>query len=180
MSELFDILNEDGNFIGKREERDVAHKNGLWHRAVVVFIVNSKKQVLLQRRSAQKKFWPNMLDVSVGGHCDAGEFGFEAAIRETREELGLKIEAQQLVFLGCTRSHVVKKDAVDNMFNEFYVAFADVDPNSLNLQKEEVSEVKYVSAKALEKLMNEGYKELTPKVEAYEFLLRYMKKEDKR
>ena len=180
MKEFFDILDENGAYTGKTEERDVAHKNGLWHRAVVVFLVNSKNQVLLQRRSAMKKFWPNMLDVSVGGHCNAGEFGFEAAIRETREEIGVEIERKQLVFLGCTRSHVVKKDTVDNMLNEFYVAFVDVDPLSLKLQEEEVSEVKYFSAKEIEKMMKEGYVQLTPKVEAYEFLLEFLKKEKKK
>ena len=176
MAEVFDILDENGKYTGRVAERDVAHQNGLWHRAVVVFLINDKNQVLLQRRSATKKFWPNMLDVSVGGHCDAGEFGFEAAIREAAEELGVKIEREQMVFLGSTRSQVVKKDAVDNMYNEFYVACVNVDPRTLRLQTEEVSEVKMVTLDELKRMMNDGYQELTPKAESYEFLVRYMTK----
>ena len=50
MEELFDVLNEKGEYTGKIETREKCHKDGLWHKAVVVFIINSKGQVLLQRR----------------------------------------------------------------------------------------------------------------------------------
>lgn len=91
MEEIFDILDENGNYQNRTASRDEAHSEGLWHRAVVVFLVNSKNQVLLQRRSPLKKKWPNLLDVSAGGHSNAGEFGFETAIRETFEELGVRV-----------------------------------------------------------------------------------------
>ena len=32
-----------------------------------------------------------MWDVTVGGHVDSGEFGRQALIRETKEELGIEI-----------------------------------------------------------------------------------------
>lgn len=50
MEELFDVLNEKGEYIGKVETRKKCHKEGLWHKAVYIFIINSKGQVLLQRR----------------------------------------------------------------------------------------------------------------------------------
>ena len=90
MSEYFDVLNEKGEYTGKVESRDVCHKEGLWHKAVAVFVVNSKGQVLLQKRSAKKKMWPNMWDITAGGHVDSGEFGFESIIREIKEELVIK------------------------------------------------------------------------------------------
>lgn len=55
MEEYFDVLNEKGEYIGKTETRAKCHKEGLWHKAVVVFIINSKEQVLLQKRSANKR-----------------------------------------------------------------------------------------------------------------------------
>lgn len=33
-----------------------------------MFMINSKVQVLLQKRSANKKLWPNMWDMTAGGH----------------------------------------------------------------------------------------------------------------
>lgn len=176
MSELFDILDENGNYTKTQEERRVAHSTGLWHRAVVVFIVNSKNEVLLQRRSPLKRKWANLLDVSAGGHTNAGEFGYETAIRETFEELGFKIKKQDLTFIGCTKNAFKSGDIVDNMFNEYYIVNAEVDLSTLNLQKEEVSEIKFVTLTELKNMMSSGYRELTPKVEAYEFLLKYMQK----
>ena len=161
--EQFDILDENGNYTGKTESRDFAHSKGLWHRAVVVFLVNSKNQVLLQRRSPSKKKWPNMLDVSAGGHCLAGEFGYQAAIRETAEELGVKVKQKDLTFLGCTKSSFAKGDITDNMFNDYYVAFANVKPSKIKLQTEEVCEAKYVTLAELKAYMTAGYKELPPR-----------------
>ncbi len=59
MEELFDVLDEKGNYTGKVETREKCHKEGLWHKAVALCIINSKNEVLLQRRSANKKLWPN-------------------------------------------------------------------------------------------------------------------------
>ena len=54
---------------------------------VYAFIIDDNKNVLLQKRSNTKKLWPNMWDVTVGGHVDSGEFGRQALIREVKEEL---------------------------------------------------------------------------------------------
>lgn len=67
--------------------RNGCHTEGLWHRAVYGFVIDKNKNVLLQKRSASKKAWPNMWDVTVGGHVDAGEFGRQALIREAKREL---------------------------------------------------------------------------------------------
>lgn len=85
--EYFDVLNEKGIYTGEVKTREECHEKGLWHKAVVVFIINSKNQVLLQKRSKQKKLWPDMWDITAGGHVDSGEFGFQAIIRECKEEL---------------------------------------------------------------------------------------------
>ena len=56
MEEKFDILLENGEFSGKVETRSECHKLGLWHKAVALFIINTKNEVLLQKRSANKTF----------------------------------------------------------------------------------------------------------------------------
>ena len=76
--EIFDVLNEYGEFTGKTATREECHKKGYWHRAVYAFIIDDKGNVLLQKRSASKKLWPNLWDVTVGGHVDSGELGRQA------------------------------------------------------------------------------------------------------
>ena len=85
MAEYFDVLKENGEYEGRIETREICHEKGLWHKAVAMFMINSKGQVLLQKRSANKKMWPNMWDMTAGGHVLAGDFGFEAIIREIQE-----------------------------------------------------------------------------------------------
>ncbi len=177
MEEYFDILDENANYLNQIATRDEAHKKGLWHRAIVVFIVNKKGEVLLQRRSANKKMWPNMWDVSVGGHCLSGEFGFETAIRETHEELGLEVRTEQLLYIGISRSSRTIKDIKDNMFNEYFVAFLDFNPSTLTLQKEEVSMASFINVKQLKNMMN-SENELTPKQDAFETIIRFLDKQN--
>ena len=87
--EYFDILNEFGEFTGKVMDRDTCHKEGFWHRAIYGFIINNDGDVLLQRRSKTKKLWPDLWDITAGGHVLTGEFGEQALIREVKEETGI-------------------------------------------------------------------------------------------
>ena len=116
MEEYFDVLNEKGEYTGKIETREKCHREGLWHKAVVVFIINSKGQVLLQKRSANKKMWPNTWDVTAGGHVLAGEFGFQSILRECEEELGIKLNKNDITFIGAGISTNIKGNIVNNHF----------------------------------------------------------------
>lgn len=91
MEEIFDVFNEKGEYLNQTASREVCHSKGLWHKAVTVFIINSKEQVLLQKRSPNKKLWPNCWDITAGGHVLSGEFGFQSIIREVEEELGFTL-----------------------------------------------------------------------------------------
>jgi len=61
---------------------------------------SEKLKILLQTRNKNKRVWPGYLDVSAAGHIDFGEEPLESALRETREELGLEIAADNLAFIG--------------------------------------------------------------------------------
>ncbi len=179
MKEYFDVLNEKGNYTGEVETRDNCHKEGLWHKAVVVFIINSKNQVLLQRRSKNKKLWPNMWDVTAGGHVLAGEFGFQAIIRECEEELGIKLDKKEITFIGLSTSSKIKGDIVNNHFNEYYVVNKDIDETKLKLQEEEVSEVKWMDKDEIIKRIKNNYNEITDKEGCWEYLIKYYEWKDK-
>ncbi len=173
MEEFFDVLNENGNYTGKVESRKKCHKEGLWHKAVVVFIINSKNQVLLQRRSPNKRMWPNMWDVTAGGHVLAGEFGFQSIIREAKEELGIELDKNEMIFLGASISTNIKGDIVNKHFNEYYVVNKDLDEKKLTLQKEEVSEVKWINKDEIIKRIRDNYNEITDKEGCWEYLIKY-------
>ena len=179
MEELFDVLNERGEYTWKIEAREKCHKDGLWHKAVVGFIINSKDQVLLQKRSATKKLWPNTWDVSAGGHVLAGEFGYEALIRECKEELNIKLKKEDLTFIGATSSSNEKGDIINNHYNEDYIIRKDIDLSTIKLQKEEVSDVKWMDKDEIIKRIKNNYDGITNKTGCWECLIKYYEWLDK-
>ena len=70
--ELLDIADEYGNLTGEVMDREKVHDLNLLHWEVAVFIINDKKQVLLQKRAATKRFNPNKWGLCAG-HVDSGE-----------------------------------------------------------------------------------------------------------
>lgn len=173
MEEYFDVLNEKGEYTGIIETREKCHKEGLWHKAVVVFIINSKGQVLLQKRSANKKMWPNMWDITAGGHVLTGEFGFEAIIREAKEELGINLSKDDMTFIGSSISTNIKGDIINKHFNEYYIANKDIDETKLKLQEEEVSDVKWIEKDEIIKRIKDNYNGITDKEGCWEYLVKY-------
>jgi len=180
MEELFDVLNESGRYTGKIETREICHKEGLWHKAVVVFVINSKGQVLLQKRSANKKLWPNMWDMTMGGHVLAGEFGFEAGIREAKEELGIELKQNEMIFIGSVISTDIKGDIINKHFNEYYITHKDIDITKLELQEEEVSGVKWMDKEEIIARIKNNFDGITDKTGCWEYLVKYYEWRDKK
>ena len=104
--EYLDIVDEENNLTGEIEERDVIHKKGLWHREISVWIMNQNGDVLLQKRSAKKKQGANKWS-TCAGHVDVGEEPKMTAIRELQEELGIKVQEDELKYLFTEKVAVV-------------------------------------------------------------------------
>ena len=142
-------------------------------RGVIDVIINNKKEVLLQRRSPNKKMWPNMWDITAGGHVLSGEFGFQSIIRECKEEIGIILDKRDITFIGCSISTNIKGDIINNHFNEYYIAKKEIDLNSLKLQREEVSEVKWMDKEEIINRIKENYNGITDKEGCWEYLIKY-------
>jgi len=88
--EIFDVVNERDEVTGQLPRREV-HRLGLRHRAVHVLLFNRAGQIFLQKRSMRKDMWPGAWDSSASGHLDTGEDYDTCAVRELREEIGLRV-----------------------------------------------------------------------------------------
>ena len=77
--ELIDVLDENGVKTGEVLSREEIHKKGLWHRAIVVAIINEKNEILLQQRADNKEKNAGMWDISVAGHISNGNDALSAA-----------------------------------------------------------------------------------------------------
>ena len=179
MEEYFDVLNENGEFTGKTATRKECHEKGLWHRAVYGFIFNKNGDVLLQKRSKLKKMWPDLWDVTAGGHVLAGEFGMQALTREIKEELGIEVEESQIKYLVGSRSINIQGNIINNHFNECYLVTKDIDLDKIELQKEEVSEIRWFSKQEILDRINNNFDGITDKTGPWNFLKRYYELEQK-
>ena len=99
MEEMLDLVNEQGDPIGRAVPRSEAHRLGLRHRTSHVWLVRRKNgvlEVLLQKRSDEKDSFPGCYDISSAGHIPAGQGFVDSALRELKEETGYIRDAMKL------------------------------------------------------------------------------------
>jgi len=177
MEEYLDVLDEQGNTTGRSETYENVHKLSLLHRTVHAWFLNSKRQLLLQMRSNDKKAYAGHWDISAAGHVSSGETSLEAAQKETREELGLDLAASEFVFLFSIRQPIIVHSPtfIDNEFNDAYLVRRDIDITSLKLQAEEVAEVRWIDIPEFEQWIKGKKESLVPHEEEYGKLLAFLK-----
>jgi len=152
--EYFDVLDENGQPTGRTKSRQAVHRDGDWHRAVNIWVVNDRQEVLLQKRSNNKDSWPGYWDISAGGHIVAGEDSLTAAVQELYEELGLVVRPGELDYLGSWKSSTrPAPNFINNSFNDLYLLKTEKRIEDLVLQAEEVSEAKFVPIAELQELI---------------------------
>ncbi|MDP5158852.1 MAG: NUDIX domain-containing protein [Flaviramulus sp.] len=148
MDEYIDIVDAEGNQTGDAELKSVIHQKGYYHHTAHIWFYNKEDQILLSQRSAKKIICPLLWDVSVAGHIDSGETPKQAAIRETKEEIGLDISENDLIEIGvfkCFQSH--GNDIQDNEFHNTFIVELKAELSELTPQEEEVEALKLISFK---------------------------------
>ena len=91
--ELFPLVDEDGNVIGKALRSECHSGSKLLHPVVHLHVFDNEGRLFLQQRSMSKDIQPGKWDTAVGGHVDFGETVGEALSREAGEELGLTLKS---------------------------------------------------------------------------------------
>lgn len=144
--EIWDLRDELGEPTGRYASRDQYRslKSGDYMLAVHVFLHTPDGQFLVQKRSMQKDVLPGIWDIT-GGAAKAGEDGRQAAMRETYEEIGIALAANQL--------HLAARLKRKRSFVELWFAQANVCPHQCALQEGEVDQVKLISKKEMISLM---------------------------
>jgi isopentenyl-diphosphate Delta-isomerase len=82
------LVDNNDNEVGTMEKLQ-AHVEGVLHRAISVFIFNTRGELLLQQRAAGKYHSPLLWTNTCCSHPRPGESPFDAANRRLAEEMGL-------------------------------------------------------------------------------------------
>lgn len=150
--EMFDVVNELGIPTGEIISRREAHKKGIRHRTSHLWIFRKhegKLQVMLQKRCMDKDSFPGYYDISSAGHIPAGEDYQVSAIRELDEELGIKINAQELIYCGRLSDSYEQifhgEWFRDNQVSNIYLLWKDIEAKDIVFQKSEIEKVIWVN-----------------------------------
>lgn len=146
--ELWDIYDRDRIKSDKTMIRGEEFEKGSYHLVVHACIFNSNGEMLIQQRQPFKSGWSNMWDITVGGSAVSGDTSQTAIERELFEEIGLKIDLQNV------RPHLTIN--FNEGFDDIYLIEKDVDINQLKLQYEEVQKVKWASIDEIYQKLDEG------------------------
>ncbi|MDP9469854.1 MAG: NUDIX domain-containing protein [Chloroflexota bacterium] len=145
MVDLIDVLSDAGLRTGEALPRSEIHRLGKIHRAVHLYLFHSKHEVLLQKRSLTVDHAPGRFGISVTGHVAAGEYSSATVRREIEEELGLDSSRLRIDFLFSYFQEVILDGSyIDRQFNDIYVTHAEIEPELIQFDRSEVSEVKFI------------------------------------
>lgn len=82
--------------------RDEANSKGYWHEVFHCWLLSQEENMnylVLQIRSAHKKDYPSLLDITAAGHILVNET-IEDGVREVEEGLGITVSIEQLHAVG--------------------------------------------------------------------------------
>ena len=152
MAEMWDVLDEHGNKKGYTVQRGSPMDSSEYHLAVHVWIMNSKGEFLISKRTPNKP-WGNLWETTAGSAV-AGDESLTTAIKEVREELGL--------LLNSVNGHHFKRyrrecDAeLPNYFVDVWFFKHDFDIKDVVFQPGETCDAKWASKDVILQMMDDG------------------------
>ncbi len=143
------LVNERDEPIGLMPKLE-AHEKAVLHRAFSVFILNDKKEVMLQQRAHQKYHSPLLWTNTCCSHQRDGETNIQAGTRRLLEEMGFSADLKELF-------HFIYKAPFDNGLTEHeldhvMIGYYDNEPI---INPEEVEDWKWMSIEAIKTDMQE-------------------------
>ncbi|MGB6093614.1 MAG: isopentenyl-diphosphate Delta-isomerase [Moheibacter sp.] len=150
MEEFVVLIDRDDQQIGLMEKQQ-AHYAGLLHRAFSVFVFNSKGELLIHQRAAEKYHSPKLWTNTCCSHPREDETYEQAAHRRLKEEMGFDcaIEEKFHFIYKAELEPGLFEHELDRVFFGFY-------DGEMNLNPEEVMDAKWISIEDLKNDMDEN------------------------
>ena len=133
------LVDKNDNEIGRMEKME-AHLKALLHRAISVFICNSKGEWLLQRRAFNKYHSMGLWSNTCCSHPFPDETGESAANRRLMEEMGLKTELKEVFHF--TYFAILDNGLTEHELDHIFLGITDERPV---INTNEVVEWKYLN-----------------------------------
>ena len=145
--EIFPLVNEAGETIGKATRSECHSGSKLLHPVIHLHIFNSEGNIFLQKRSMNKDIQPGKWDTSVGGHIDYGETVEDALRREVREELSVTDFIPEFI-----ASYVFESEIERELINSFRTVY----DGDIMVDPVEISEGHFWTKAEIEEALGKG------------------------
>lgn len=141
--EYLDLYDENKILTGEKilRSKNMEIPEGKYVNIVIIFIENSEGKFLIQKTSKEKgSVW-----ATTGGHVKSDCRCDDAILEEVKEELGIDLNTKNL--------KLILTEKKKSVFQDTYYIKKDIDLNEINLQKEEVEYVEWLSVDEINKLI---------------------------
>ena len=162
--EYLQLFDENKNMLKETVTRDNKQdmKKGNYFMIILLFIENDKHEFLIQKTSKER----GSVYATTGGHVSYGDDNITTVIKEAKEELGITLTKDEIVFIDSEKHDIAYCDI-------FYV-HKNIPIEDFKTQKEEVDQVYWMSEEKIDKLIKEE-KFRKRNIEQYQKVLKYIK-----
>mgnify|MGYP003418524452 FL=1 len=153
MVEMLTVVDINRNQLGVKSREEV-HRDGDWHETFQCWFIEQVENtyyIYVQKRSANKKDYPSMYDITAAGHLLVDET-VEDGVREIKEELGIDVSLDELTFLQAIPNSITLPNLIDNEISLVYL-YEVKKPIRFSFLDEEVEAVMRVKLSDFEKLV---------------------------
>ena len=146
--EVVDIYDENKCKTGRTLIRHKEFlKPGEYIVACQAIILNSKREILISKRSEFKEKFPFMWECN-GGAVLAGETSLDGVVREIKEELGIILDKEDGIYI---------KTAQNNYrFKDIYLFVKDIELEDIKFTDKEAIEAKWIDIDEFIKMLENG------------------------
>jgi 8-oxo-dGTP diphosphatase len=144
--ELIDVYNVRHEKLNYTKERGTLEK-GEYQLTCLIWIVNDEEKILLQQRASTLKHSPNIWGATAGAAL-AGDTSLTGALRELKEELGIDVPKEEMIFIGSYQR-------IDD-FVEIWLCKKNINIEELTINQDEVKTVKWFTIDEFEQIIKEG------------------------
>lgn len=151
------ILVDRKDRVTGKMEKLAAHKKGLLHRAVTIYLFNSAHQLLLQQRAMGKYHCGGLWSNTTCGHPFPDEATRDAAERRLWEEMGVKAVLHPVFELSYNLP--LNNGLTEHEYGHVFFAISDDVPQ---LNPEEAEDCRYASLDEIQQEIDRHPQRFTP------------------
>jgi len=155
---IIPIVDDNDKIISYKNRNDVTQEDT--YRVSALWIINSKKKVLLARRAFHKKHDPGCWGPAVAGTIEKGETYTSNIIKEAFEEIGLRN-------IRPIKKMKVRISGQHNYFVQWFILKIDMDINKFRIDTNEVDSIKWFRRDELIKGLKDNESEFNRSMKRY-------------